>query len=49
MILKRKEKEEKKEVWIISVYNNVGFGKIVKQLSECVEEGMTKGAGLMIL
>ena len=49
MILKRKEKEEKKEFWIISVYNNVGFGKIVKQLSECVEEGMTKGAGLMIL
>ena len=49
MILKRKEKEKKKEFWIISAYNNVGFGKIVKHLSECVEERMTKGAGLMIL
>ena len=37
-----------KDVWVIVVYNNVGFKRIEKDLEQCVEEGVEEGVAIVI-
>ena len=41
-------RETEKDVWIITVYNNVGFKRIEKDLGQCVEDGVEMGVAIGI-
>ena len=49
LIIKILTKERAKKRWIITVYNNVGIGKIEKSLTEVIEDGTKNGAGIIII
>ena len=41
-------RETENDVWIIAVYNNVGFKRIQKDFEQCVEDGVKMGAAVVI-
>lgn len=49
LIIKTKRASDEKEIWLISIYNNVGMREIEKPLKECVEDGVSVGASVLIV
>lgn len=49
MIIKIRSEEREKWLWIIEVYNPVGFGTLEGTLKNHVENGIEQGAGIIIV